>query len=150
MGDTGSLVIGFVIAVLCIRLMRINIADPNPVLPRAPMFVLGIVRIPVFDTLRVFAIRIWKGGSPFEADKIHIHHLLTNQGFSHVFAIRVIYFVHALVLMEVYLLQSKRQEITLAILVALMILVTVFLKNIRSFIPDYKNKSLQGSQEPGI
>jgi UDP-N-acetylmuramyl pentapeptide phosphotransferase/UDP-N-acetylglucosamine-1-phosphate transferase len=150
MGDTGSLVIGFVIAVLCIRLMRINIADPNPVLPKAPMFVLGIVLIPVFDTLRVFAIRIWKGGSPFEADKIHIHHLLTNQGFSHVFAIRVIYFVHALVLMEVYLLQSKRQEITLAILVALMILVTVILKNIRSFIPDYRNKTLQESQEPGI
>jgi UDP-N-acetylmuramyl pentapeptide phosphotransferase/UDP-N-acetylglucosamine-1-phosphate transferase len=37
----------------------------NPVLPHAPLFVLGIVLIPVFDTLRVFAMRLWKGKSPF-------------------------------------------------------------------------------------
>src|SRR5690606_17669047 len=42
MGDTGSLVIGFVVAVLCIRLMNLNIISPTPVLPSAPMFVLGI------------------------------------------------------------------------------------------------------------
>jgi UDP-N-acetylmuramyl pentapeptide phosphotransferase/UDP-N-acetylglucosamine-1-phosphate transferase len=146
MGDTGSLVIGFVVAVLCIRLMRMNIALPSPVLPASPMFVFGIVLIPVFDTLRVFAKRIWKGGSPFEADKTHIHHLLTNQGFSHVFAVRVIYFVHAFVLIEVYLLQSLRQEMILLILVAFMIGVTLFLKKMRSFISFGKKELLQGSE----
>lgn len=146
MGDTGSLVIGFVIAVLCIRLMRFNIGVPSAVLPAAPMFIFGIVLIPVFDTLRVFAKRIWKGGSPFEADKTHIHHLLTNQGFSHVFAVRVIYFVHAFILIEVYLLQSLHQEMTLFILVGLMILVTLFLKKIRTFISYDKKESLQGSE----
>lgn len=140
MGDTGSLVIGFVIAVLCIRLMQINMADPTPVLQHAPMFVLGMVLIPVFDTLRVFAIRIWKGGSPFEADKTHIHHLLTNQGFSHVFAARLIYLVHAIVLIEVYLLQAIRPELILVMQITLMIFVTAFFRTIRSFIPDYKKK----------
>ena len=101
----------------------------------APMFVLGIVLIPVFDTLRVFALRIWKGGSPFDADKTHIHHLLTNQGFSHVFAVRVIYFIHAFILIEVYLLQAIRQEITLLFLVVLMLFVTFLLRNMRVFIP---------------
>ncbi len=148
MGDTGSLVIGFVIAVLCIQLMRVNIGVPAAVLPSAPMFVLGIVLIPVFDTVRVFAKRIWKGGSPFEADKTHIHHLLTNQGFSHVFAIRVIYFVHAFVLIEVYLLQSLRQEMILVILTLLMIAVTIFLKKIRTYIPGFdKNKALQQTEQ---
>ena len=61
MGDTGSLVLGFVIAVLCIRLMQVNAMVAGPVLPNAPVFVLGIVLIPVFDTLRVFAVRIWIG-----------------------------------------------------------------------------------------
>lgn len=145
MGDTGSLVIGFVIAVLCIRLLRINLEDPSPVLPNAPMFVLGIVLIPVFDTLRVFAIRIWKGGSPFEADKTHIHHLLTTRGFSHVFAVRVIYFVHACILIEVYLLQAIHAEMILFILVTLMTGVTVFLKNIRSFIPP-NDQRITGSE----
>jgi UDP-GlcNAc:undecaprenyl-phosphate GlcNAc-1-phosphate transferase len=131
MGDTGSLILGFVIAVLCIRLMQINVSAANPVLSHAPIFVLGIVLIPVYDTLRVFVMRIWKGGSPFEADKTHIHHLLTNQGFSHVFATRVIYFVHAFILIEVYLLQPMRQELTLLLLITFMILVTLILKHIR-------------------
>ena len=77
MGDTGSLVLGFVIAVLCIRLIEVNQFVSNPVLPHAPVFVLGIVLIPVFDTVRVFATRIWMGKSPFSPDKTHIHHLLT-------------------------------------------------------------------------
>lgn len=137
MGDTGSLVIGFVVAVLCIRLMNLNIISPTPVLPSAPMFVLGIVLIPVFDTIRVFGKRIWKGGSPFEADKTHIHHLLTNQGFSHVFAIRVIYFIHAFVLMEVYLLQSLRQEFILLVMSILMILATLLLKNMKNYVSGF-------------
>jgi UDP-GlcNAc:undecaprenyl-phosphate/decaprenyl-phosphate GlcNAc-1-phosphate transferase len=131
MGDTGSLILGFVIAVLCIRLLQVNVFAPNAVLTHAPMFVLGIVMIPVFDTLRVFAIRIWRGQSPFVADKTHIHHLLTNSGFSHVFATRVICFVHAFILIEVYLLQNMRQELTLLFLVSFMILIILILKHSR-------------------
>jgi UDP-GlcNAc:undecaprenyl-phosphate GlcNAc-1-phosphate transferase len=123
MGDTGSLVLGFVIAVLCIRLMQVNVSNTAPVLQNAPVFVLGIVLIPVFDTLRVFAIRIWKGKSPFEADRTHIHHLLTNAGFSHVFAVRAICFVHAIILLEVRFLRGFRQEYILLFLALFMILV---------------------------
>jgi UDP-GlcNAc:undecaprenyl-phosphate GlcNAc-1-phosphate transferase len=129
MGDTGSLVLGFVIAVLCIRLLQVNVYADAPLLEHTPVFVLGIVLIPVFDTIRVFAIRIWRGKSPFEADRIHIHHLLTNAGFSHAFAVRVICFIHAFVLIEVYLLRYMRQELTLVILVVFMILVSIALKN---------------------
>ncbi|HVG40894.1 MAG TPA: MraY family glycosyltransferase, partial [Chitinophagaceae bacterium] len=68
MGDTGSLVLGFAISVLCIRLIGLNIEQLKPVLPHAPVFTLSIVLIPVFDTLRVFALRIWKGKSPFDPD----------------------------------------------------------------------------------
>jgi UDP-GlcNAc:undecaprenyl-phosphate/decaprenyl-phosphate GlcNAc-1-phosphate transferase len=130
MGDTGSLVLGFVVAVLCIRLMQVNVQVTNPVLPHATMFVLGIVLIPVFDTIRVFSVRIWKGKSPFSADKTHIHHLFTNQGFSHGFAAKVICFLHGFILMEVYWLRSLQQEWTIAISAVFMLLMTVVLKNI--------------------
>lgn len=133
MGDTGSLVLGFVIAVLCIRLMEVNITSANPVLPHAPVFVLGIVFIPVFDTIRVFTMRIWNGKSPFSPDKTHIHHLLTNQGFSHAFTAKVICFLHAFILMEAYWSINFKPEIGLFILTALMLLLTVFLKNARYF-----------------
>lgn len=128
LGDTGSLVLGFSIAVLCIRLMQVNTLIT---LPHAPIFILGIVFIPVFDTIRVFAIRIWKGKSPFVADKTHIHHLLTNAGFSHAFATRLICFIHGFILLEVYWLKDIKEEYILLILVAFMILVTAVLKNLR-------------------
>lgn len=134
MGDTGSLVLGFVIAVLGIHLMQVNVQVANPVFPHASVFVMGIVLIPVFDTLRVFAVRIWKGKSPFSADKTHIHHLLTNQGFSHGFASKLICFLHGILLMEVYWLRNLRQEWALLILVALMLVTTVALKNLRFII----------------
>jgi len=134
MGDTGSLILGFVIAVLSIRLMQVNIFAVSSVLPHAPVFVLGIVFIPVFDTLRVFAVRIWNGKSPFLADKTHIHHLLTNQGFSHGFTAKLICFIHGIVLIEVYWLRELKQEFLLLILFAFMLLVIAILKNIGLFV----------------
>jgi len=131
MGDTGSLVLGFVTAVLCIRLMQVNAASLNPALTHAPVFVLGIVLIPVFDTLRVFTVRTWRGGSPFIADKTHIHHLLTNQGYSHGFSAKVICFFHGLILMQAFWLRNIKAEWVLALLVTAMLLITFILKNMR-------------------
>jgi UDP-GlcNAc:undecaprenyl-phosphate GlcNAc-1-phosphate transferase len=130
MGDTGSLVLGFIIAVLCIRLMQANAAIAKPVLPHAPVLVLGIVLIPVYDTLRVFAVRIWNGKSPFIADKTHIHHLLTSAGFSHTFTARLICCINGFILLEAYWLKELKEEIMLAILVGSMVLVTAIFKNI--------------------
>jgi UDP-N-acetylmuramyl pentapeptide phosphotransferase/UDP-N-acetylglucosamine-1-phosphate transferase len=142
MGDTGSLVIGFIISVLCVRLLQVNTFASHPVLPNAPVFVLGIVLVPVFDTLRVFTLRTWRGGSPFQADRTHIHHLLTNNGFSHVFSVRVICFIHALVLIEVFLLRNIKQEYTLLLLTVFMILASRVLKRSDSFFRFYnKNKN---------
>jgi UDP-N-acetylmuramyl pentapeptide phosphotransferase/UDP-N-acetylglucosamine-1-phosphate transferase len=130
MGDTGSLLLGFIIAVLCIRLMQFNLVAANPIIPHAPVFVFGIVFIPLFDTVRVFCLRIWKGKSPFTADKTHIHHLLTNQGFSHGFSSKLIYFLHAFVLIEVYWLRNIQQEFILLILFVFMLLITKILKTL--------------------
>jgi UDP-GlcNAc:undecaprenyl-phosphate/decaprenyl-phosphate GlcNAc-1-phosphate transferase len=130
LGDTGSLVLGFSIAVLAIRLMQVNTLAA---LPHTPLFILGIVFIPVFDTMRVFASRIWKGKSPFVADKTHIHHLLTNAGFSHVFAARLICFLHGFILIEVYWLKDIKEEYILLILIGFMLIATAVLRNMRVF-----------------
>ncbi|MBL7741873.1 MAG: undecaprenyl/decaprenyl-phosphate alpha-N-acetylglucosaminyl 1-phosphate transferase [Chitinophagaceae bacterium] len=132
LGDTGSLVLGFSIAVLCIRLMQVNTSS---VLPHAPLFILSLAFIPVFDTIRVFAMRIWRGRSPFEADRTHIHHLLTNAGFGHAFATRLICSIHAFILLEVYWLKDLKGEYILLILTAFMIGITAVLKNLRALFP---------------
>lgn len=50
----------------------------------APALAFAILIGPIFDTLRVFFIRITKGDSPFKADRNHVHHRILTLGFSHI------------------------------------------------------------------
>ena len=84
MGDTGSLLIGTINAILVIKF--INVANtPDVAFPIASSPAVGftILMIPLLDTLRVFGIRIFHRRSPFSPDRNHIHHLLLDRGFSH-------------------------------------------------------------------
>jgi UDP-N-acetylmuramyl pentapeptide phosphotransferase/UDP-N-acetylglucosamine-1-phosphate transferase len=84
MGDTGSLIIGLLLAVMAIKFNQINIqAHPAHKLYSSPAVSFGILIVPLFDTLRVFMLRILKGKSPFKADKNHVHHRLLRLGFTH-------------------------------------------------------------------
>lgn len=131
MGDTGSLVLGFVVAVLCIRLIQINTIAPGPIVPHAPVFALSIVAIPVFDTLRVFATRIWSGKSPFTPGRDHIHHLLTNNGFGHRLTARIIFGVHALILLLGYFLKDVPQSWGMLILLGVMLIVVMLFQRMK-------------------
>jgi UDP-N-acetylmuramyl pentapeptide phosphotransferase/UDP-N-acetylglucosamine-1-phosphate transferase len=130
MGDTGSLVLGFIIAVLCVQLMKVNAIHSAPVVPNIYVFTLGIVMIPVFDTLRVFGIRIWKGRSPFSADKTHIHHLVTNKGYTHGFAARIICIFHGFILILVYWMKDWSAEWQVLTLVCCMLLLVYLFNHI--------------------
>jgi len=87
MGDTGSLLIGLFVAVFAIRFMEANVEEMKSFntinMTSAPAVVLGILIVPIIDTLRVFFRRISRGQSPFAADKSHVHHRLLTLGFSH-------------------------------------------------------------------
>jgi UDP-N-acetylmuramyl pentapeptide phosphotransferase/UDP-N-acetylglucosamine-1-phosphate transferase len=131
MGDTGSLMLGFVVSVLCVKLIQLN-GGAFPLIYHAPLFVLSIVAIPVFDTLRVFSVRIWQGRSPFSPDKNHIHHLLTNNGWSHSAAARIIFGVHAIILTIGYFLKNLPQILGIAILTLLLLFVVLAFKQIKA------------------
>lgn len=83
MGDSGSLLLGLTITILAIQFMQ----SPNTMQVldiQSPIsIVLGIILIPVYDTLRVFTIRILDGKSPFHADRNHIHHEFLKSGAGH-------------------------------------------------------------------
>ncbi len=84
MGDTGSLLIGLINSIMVVKF--INIADSSAVsfpLEAAPAIGIAILIVPLFDTLRVFALRIFKRRSPFSPDRNHVHHFLLELGFSH-------------------------------------------------------------------
>jgi UDP-GlcNAc:undecaprenyl-phosphate GlcNAc-1-phosphate transferase len=84
MGDTGSLLIGLVNAILVIKFINAAGAQGTSLpIAAAPAVGFGILMVPLLDTLRVFAIRMFKRRSPFSPDRNHIHHLFLDNGFSH-------------------------------------------------------------------
>ncbi len=83
MGDTGSMLLGLINAILVIHF--IETASTSHYLPKntAAAMGFGILLVPLLDTLRVFGIRILHGRSPFSPDRNHLHHLLLDRGFNH-------------------------------------------------------------------
>ena len=95
MGDTGSLILGFFLAIMAIQFNQVNIDLTGPWHIRAaPAVSIGIIMVPFFDTLRVFITRILRNKSPFSADKTHIHHYLLQLGFSHFQATLILFFTN--------------------------------------------------------
>ncbi len=84
MGDTGSLIIGLVTVVLAIKFIEINKigVTPNPYFNSAPAIAVAVLIVPVFDSLRIFFIRLLNRKSPFKGDRNHIHHRLLGLGFN--------------------------------------------------------------------
>lgn len=86
MGDTGSLIIGLMIAIFTLRFLSLE-EESFVKLPflfvNAPLIVFSILIIPILDTTRVFTIRLLNKKSPFSPDRNHIHHVLIDFGFTH-------------------------------------------------------------------
>jgi len=85
MGDTGSLLIGLLSAILVIKFINVaSLPSVRMPLESSPAIGFALLMIPLLDTLRVFAIRIIvHRRSPFTPDRNHIHHLLLDKGFTH-------------------------------------------------------------------
>jgi UDP-GlcNAc:undecaprenyl-phosphate GlcNAc-1-phosphate transferase len=84
MGDTGSLLVGTINAILVVKFINVaNAANASFPINASPAVGFTILMIPLLDTLRVFGIRIINRRSPFSPDRNHIHHLLLDRGFSH-------------------------------------------------------------------
>lgn len=85
MGDSGSLIIGAVLAVLAMKVVdhdTSRLPMKLRLLP-TPIFAMSVLAYPLIDTLRVFVVRMARGTSPFAADRNHIHHRLLGLGFGH-------------------------------------------------------------------
>ena len=80
MGDSGSLMLGFTLSYLGIKLSMTStiIAPPK----QGILIPLSVLVIPTFDLVRVAISRMLRGVHPFHPDKTHIHHLLMRNGLS--------------------------------------------------------------------
>ncbi|MDH5602448.1 MAG: undecaprenyl/decaprenyl-phosphate alpha-N-acetylglucosaminyl 1-phosphate transferase, partial [Cyclobacteriaceae bacterium] len=83
MGDTGALLIGFLLAVASILFINSNFNHEHSYFRATISTALCFIGIPIFDTLRIIIVRLLKGKSPLSADNDHIHHVLQKKGLSH-------------------------------------------------------------------
>lgn len=79
-GDGGSLMLGLLFAVIVMQFVG---GDTQLPMKGVVSFVIALLSLPVFDTIRVMCGRIFHGRSPFSADKTHLHHLFIDMGYSH-------------------------------------------------------------------
>ena len=82
MGDTGSMIIGFMIAIIIVRFLSHDNRTLHLLsfdLSNLMFLFFAILFIPTMDTIRVFTIRILSGKNPFEADRNHIHHIIMDK-----------------------------------------------------------------------
>ncbi|MGW5119005.1 MraY family glycosyltransferase [Streptomyces noursei] len=111
MGDSGSMLIGLVMAAGAVSLT--GQVDPDLLNQKAgglreathamvPVYIplllpLTIIAVPVADLILAIVRRTWKGQSPFAADRGHLHHRLLEIGHSHSRAVLIMYFWSALI-----------------------------------------------------
>ncbi len=107
MGDAGSQVLGFTLAVLVIALTQ----RVSPVL--SPAVVLFLLGLPVIDILAVLFLRIRNGMNWFKASRNHIHHRLLDLGLDHYEVVVVIYGLQASIVSAAILLRFEADWLVL-------------------------------------
>lgn len=133
MGDTGSLLVGCVSVILCITFIehpQIQAKYSNSFIP---VFSFCILIVPLFDTLRVFIIRLSQKKSPFQGDRNHTHHLLVDGGLAHWQASTLMYLANILIICLAYALH----HISALLLLSLVLVFSFML----SMIPVYLKKA---------
>ena len=90
MGDTGALLLGYVLSTVSVVGMFKTYALVTFVVPILALF------LPLFDTTCSFFRRILRGQSPMHPDRGHLHHRLIDMGLSQKQAVAILYSVSAI------------------------------------------------------
>jgi len=128
MGDTGSLIIGFIISVLTLKFLALKPESYEGLpflLENAPLIAISILIVPLFDTARVFTIRIANKKGPFSPDRNHVHHVLIDfWGLSHKQASFIIGCFNIMFVILFVILGSKAKNLGMVIM---LVSVVIFL-----------------------
>ena len=106
LGDTGALLLGSVITFFIFYILDSENYIITDDLISRPLLAILLIIYPLADTLRASIIRMYKGRSPFLADRVHLHHRLIDNGLSHYGASTLILILSISVLLLGFLLSS--------------------------------------------
>ncbi len=123
MGDTGSMILGFLLAFTAISFVNIFVGKDQDIpyyhLQSAPVIAISILILPVIDTLNVMLIRLANKQSLFQADNNHIHHNMLKLGLTHRRSTAYIILYYLLLISLVY--WCRHLEINILLLIVLVV-----------------------------
>lgn len=135
MGDTGSLLVGMTLSVLAINLTSTGLVTEEFSFPQhGPILAIVFLAIPLFDSLRVFVVRLFKGKNPLSAGTDHIHHILLALGLGHRGVALVLYFSSFFLILVTALLLQLDINLSISILAVityLLFLIPFYIKSKR-------------------
>ncbi|WP_431036798.1 MraY family glycosyltransferase [Streptomyces sp. P6-2-1] len=159
MGDSGSMLIGLVLAAGGISITgqvepdALNLftgSERASVHEMVPSYIplllpLSIIAVPAVDLVLAVVRRTWRGQSPFAADRGHLHHRLLQLGHSKSRAVLIMYFWCALISFGTlaYSVNSASMWIVLAIMAGSAVgLVLLLLPRFQPRVPHWAEKAV--------
>jgi UDP-N-acetylmuramyl pentapeptide phosphotransferase/UDP-N-acetylglucosamine-1-phosphate transferase len=145
MGDSGALVLGYVVYTLIINFIEINnlniqgqpLVNEHYYMRCAPAMAVCVLAVPLLDTLRVMITRVKKGYSPFKPDKNHVHHLLLSIGLKHKYVTYILVGVNLSFIGLALIGHGWRNIVLVFVAVAMAIVYTIILWRVVDY---YKKK----------
>lgn len=126
MGDTGTMVVGFIIMYQAITFLKVNHSvEALFHFNNGPIFIIALLSFPLIDTLRVFIIRIKNKKNPFRPDRNHIHHCFLDSGSTHIEATIFISSIALAIILIAFFLQDL--DINLGMFLIIMITILAYL-----------------------
>ncbi|WP_037680532.1 MraY family glycosyltransferase [Streptomyces albus] len=150
MGDSGSMLIGLVLAAGAISitgqvdpdlLQAATGSEKEAVKSTVPVYIpvvllpLSIIAVPVADLVLAVVRRTWNGQSPFAADRGHLHHRLLEIGHSHSRAVLIMYFWSALIGFSAVAYSVNSASVWVVLALAMLSAVGLFILLLPRFTP---------------
>ncbi|KOG91947.1 transferase, partial [Streptomyces varsoviensis] len=149
MGDSGSMLIGLVLAAGAISItgqvdpdaMRLFAGSERAAVHgTVPVYIplllpLTVVMVPVADLILAIVRRTWNGQSPFAADRGHLHHRLLEIGHSHSRAVLIMYFWSGLIAFGAVAYSVNSASMWIVLLIVLLSAVGLVLLLLPRFTP---------------
>ncbi|MFO0861917.1 MAG: MraY family glycosyltransferase [Phycisphaerales bacterium] len=91
MGDGGSLVIGYLMAFVAVRVTYYDPASAQSSRAHAVFMPVVILAVPLYDLIVITTVRLWQGKSPMVGDTNHASHRLVKRGLTRAGAVYVLW-----------------------------------------------------------
>jgi UDP-GlcNAc:undecaprenyl-phosphate/decaprenyl-phosphate GlcNAc-1-phosphate transferase len=131
LGDTGSLLLGFLLGALSLIARYVEPSDQSLFPVVAPLIILGL---PVFDTFSVIAIRLLDRRPIFKGDQMHLSHRLVRMGMSVPQAVNFVYLLTLAIGLNAFFIVNSRslQSVLAVVQVGVLVAMVTILMNTHS------------------